>query len=307
MGVLQRLRGKPVPWWVQGFMDAGQYEAFEAALHADLRSRGWTWRQEDDGIFVDGAPGEEPTVYGLTNIAQRCAAIDRSDWPVAIKDHFDHVSGTLAGLPDDDLGWEGARPLLKLRVFTVDQAESMSMVSYPLTPVLVAALVVDYPTTVRMLVREHIADWPPVDELYAVALENLRADPAPDWQRVGIGPEAFLAMLDDSFFTAARVLLLPDGVDLGGAPDAVVAIPNRHALLVHPIRDLGVVKATQTMIAITARLFDEGPGSISRDLYWWHGGALTTIPVQVDGKSVSMFPPDAFVERMNALGEPGTG
>ena len=186
-------------------------------------------------------------------------------------------------------------------------ARAHEMVTYPLTPGVVAALAIDYPTAVQMVSPTTIVDWPPADELYAVGLANLRADPSPAWQHVGDGPEAFMALLDDSFFTAARLLLLPDGVDLGGAPDAVVAVPNRHVLLVHPIRDLGVVNAIRDMTAHTSRMFAEGPGSIASDLFWWHAGALTTLPVSFDGTSAFMVPPDAFVERMSRLDQPGTG
>jgi hypothetical protein len=305
MGFLKRIRGKTVPWWVEGFMDAGQYEAFDAALHADLRSRGWTYRQEDDGIFIDGAPGDPPTVLGLTNVAQLCASIPRSEWRAAIRDHLDAMAASRDAATEPP-AWEAVRPLLKLRVFPADQAASISMVTYPLTPDLVAALVADYPTTIQLLTPTSIAGWPPVDALYAIALENLRADATPEARGVGEGPSAFLALLDDSFFTAARVLLLPGGVDLDGAVDAVVSMPNRHALLVHPIRDAGVLEAAGAMAGLTARLFEEGPGSIARDLFWWHGGALTTLPVTLRGKTTSFEPPQAFLERINGLGR-GTG
>src|SRR3954451_4965626 len=304
MGFLRRQRARPVPWWGEGFMDAAQYEAFDAALQADLRSRQWRYRQQGDAGFVEWASGSEPTAYGLTNLAQLCAGIDRSEWPAAIKDHFDNVSaigdGSAAEPACDDV-----RSLLKLRIVPADLARAHDMVAFPLTPEIVAVLAVDYPTAVQMASPNTIAAWPPVDELHAVALENLRADPSPEWERVGDGPEAFMALFDDSFFTAARVLLLPDGVDLGGAPDAVVAMPNRHAFLVHPIRDAGVLDAAGAMIGLATRLFDEGPGSIARDLFWWHGGALTTLPVHVDGRSTSYHPPDAFLELLNALQEPG--
>jgi hypothetical protein len=306
MGFLRRQRAMAVPWWVEGFMDAAQYEAFDAALQADLRSRQWRYRQHDDAVFVEGAPGTEPTAYGLTNLAQLCAGIDRSQWPTAIKDHFDHVS-TVGDGSAVEPGWDDVRPLLKLRIVPADLARAHDMVGFPLTPEIVAVLAVDYPTAVQMLSPQTIDGWPPVDELHAIALENLRADPSPSWQRVGGGPEAFLALFDDSFFTAARVLLLPEGVDLGGAREAVVAMPNRHVLLVHPIHDVGVVNAIRDMTVHTARLFDEGPGSIASDLFWWHEGSLTTIPVKFDGTSAFMFPPDAFVERMNGLGEAPTG
>jgi hypothetical protein len=303
MGFLRRVfRAPTAPEWAS-FMTAEQYRAFEVVLAADLRARRWTWRQDGDGLFVDGAPGEGPAAYGLTNIAQLCAAIDRAAWPTAIAEHFDHlaslhVPGTDA---DDAMAWVRVRGLLKLRLFPAEAATQHEMVTYPLAPSIVASLAVDFPTTVATPGRDGIADWPPVDELYEIAIANLRAEPPPQVDVVGDPLAPIQVVLDDSFFTASRLLLLPEGVDMGGAPDAIVAIPNRHTLLVHPLRDANAVLAVNTMTQLAARMCAAGPGSIVPDVFWWHTGALTVIPSQTSRKGIDIFPPAAFVERLNGL------
>jgi hypothetical protein len=79
MAFLRRFGRKAAPDWTS-FMTGDEYAAFSDLLAADLRRRRWTWRQAEDGLFVDGAPGDAPVEYGLTNIVQPCGAIDRSTW-----------------------------------------------------------------------------------------------------------------------------------------------------------------------------------------------------------------------------------
>lgn len=303
MSFLRRFGRKAAPDWAP-FMTGEEYAAFSEVLAADLRRRGWTWRQADDGLFVDGVPGAEPAEYGLTNIAQLCAAIERSTWPTTIAEHFDHLASLrepAAADAADEMAWDRVRDLIKLRLFAADVAAQHEMVAYPLAPGLAATLAVDFPTTVATPRRDGIGEWPPVDELYAVGLANLRTEPAPRVEVVGDPLAPIAVMIDDSFFTAARLLLLPDGVDMGGAPDAIVAVPNRHTLLVHPLRDANAVRAVTMMVQFAAKMFEDGPGSIVPDVYWWHGGALTAIPTRVERKKVDIYPPEAFVERLNTL------
>ena len=51
--------------------------------------------------------------------------------------------------------------------------------TFPVAPDLVAALVLDLPTTVDTLQRDDIATWPAVDDLHRIALDNVRAEPMP--------------------------------------------------------------------------------------------------------------------------------
>jgi hypothetical protein len=307
MGFLRKVLGggAKVPGWAD-FMTRAQYETFDRALHADLQARGWTYRQDQDGIFVETSPGQPPNVFGLTNIAQRCASLDDpADVPEAVKEHFDTVAAQAAA-GDEEPSFDEVRALLRPRVFATDQDDKDRAASSSLCPELLVRVAIDYPTSVAVLYEVGKAnDWPPFDELLRIATENLLAEPAPEPQRVDAGNgAAFDGYEGDSFFVAARLVVLPH---LVGNPDlahALVAIPNRHLLLVHPIRDTTAIAALGTMVGAADGAFRAGPGSITPDVFWWHHGALTKIPAWIDRKGVNIAPPDAFTELLNSLAAP---
>ena len=77
-----------------------------------------------------------------------------------------------------------------------------------------------------------------------------------------------------------------------GERGAIVSMPIRHSVLVHPIDDSTVRPAIAGMIPITRQLFKQGPGSVSPHLYWWRDGALEWIPTFFDGtpSGVEVYP-----------------
>jgi hypothetical protein len=305
MGFLRRVFGGPkAPAWAS-FMTGVQYASFETVLHADLRARGWRFEQREDGLFVDRG-GEQPVVYGLTNIAQLCAAIEPADWATAVRDHFDHIASG-PGDRDEGMTWADVASLVKPRVYPAAFAQHMDLPPFPMCPELAAAIAIDYPTTVVTPQRDAASDWPASDEVFATALANLRREGLSGPESVDVGGASVLFFMGDSFFTAGHLLRLREFPEMAGREHALVAVPTRHALVLHPIEDLRVLKVVGPMAAIAGKACESGPGSIVPDLFWWHGGALTRIPVILHGERTNVIPPDAFVELLNSLPEaPGT-
>ena len=46
------------------------------------------------------------------------------------------------------------------------------------------------------------------------------------------------------------------------------------------------------------------PGSSSNQLYWWHEGHVTHLPVNPEGDRIAFIPPDEFVALLNTLAAP---
>ena len=306
MGFLRRLgRGpKPGPGWA-GTMDARAFGRFETVLDTEMVRRGWAYRRRDDGLYVES--GEIPDgrqVYGLSNLVQLCAQTDPADWPETIRHHFDTMR-TVQALGDDLFeSFDRVRPNLRLRVLPTDDAfvESMKLVRYRIAHNLMAVLVLDLPTTVASIPSDRTGDWPPMDELFRIALENQRAELPPRREVVDANGAELVVEMGESFFVASRLLILPEVVDLGGADGAIVAIPTRHSLLAHAIRDKSVIQALSTLAILARETAAAGPGAISSAVYWWHAGALTEIPVTVaQDNGVSITSPDEFVELLDEV------
>jgi len=298
---LRRFRRRPGPFWAP-FFSRDEHERFRAALHAEMRSRSWTFDEEEDGLVVHPPAFEQDEEFGLANLAQMCRLAGEHAWPEVIRDHFTNLlRAREEDTPELD-AWETARPLLKLRLFGPQTVLPDHVVTYPVARGLMATLALDLPTTVRILNRATTDAWPPVDELYRVALENTLEEPAPDVSvlRETEAPTTFLS--GDSMFVASHVLALPRVVDLAGASGAFVAVPNRHALIVHAIRDARAVPALYGMVAMAHDLHRDGPGSIIPTVYWWHAGAMSPIEASFDGKQVNVTPPDGLNELLDSVG-----
>jgi hypothetical protein len=297
---LRRLRGPRAPDWAS-FFSGVEYHLYLEVVTADLRDRGWTFVIEDDEVTVEPPSLPSRWEFDLGMLARRCHDATMGAWPGLVHEHVDGIIAAHAASVEVKSSWELARPLVKLRLFGPDAVLPDAVITFPIAHDLVAALALDLPTTVDTLDRDDVAAWPPADELYRIALDNIRSETAPDAQVVGAEPGRISVFAGDSFFVASRLLLLPELVDLARASGALVAVPNRHAILVHPILDLGAVQALSGLVELAASLYDDGPGSILPTVFWWHGGALTPLDARADGREVVVRPPDAFIELLDTL------
>ena len=305
MGFLRRALGggEKAPDWAS-FMKADEYQAFEAAVTADFDRRGLAVRIVDDGAFV--GEGEAERVYGLFNLAQVCHQLDRSDWPRAIREHFDNIAEAESATERlKDFAY--TRDLLKIRVYRLSDVPPEAAAHWihrSLSPELVAVLAADLPTTVSTISNDVASPWNvPIDELFSIATDHMAAEMA-SYERSSVpiaGGASLQTLSGDTFFVASQIVRF---ADFAGTPTngALVSLPNRHLLIWHPIETAAAtVQAVQSMLQVGLNAYEEGPGSLTPDLYWWHRGALTLLPASVDKKGVQFFPPDAFVELLNSL------
>lgn len=238
----------------------------------------------------------------LRNVRQVCAGHDRGLWPGIVVDH-------LAGLAQvrshprryDDL--DRLRPLLRSRLYAEAEFLLADVVARPVVPGVVEALVVAEEGTIATLSRRDAQRWgQPLDDLYTLGREQVRSEGPPHVRPVDVDGAVLDALESGSFFTTTHVFWLDDLLDLP-ADGALVALPTRHLLLAHPIRDASVLGAAEAMIVNANAFHEQGPGSLSPHLYWWRERALTLLPATVEPDRVTFRPPvefGALVRRLTA-------
>jgi hypothetical protein len=165
---------------------------------------------------------------------------------------------------------------------------------------LIETLVYDLPGSVRTVPPDHVRKWGmSPEELFRLGLANVKAEPPPAKQIFDVGKGAAIqALVGDSFFTASHALFLEEHLAPPPPFGALVAVPHRHAVLYHPIENMRVIGAVNSMIPIAFGMYQEGPGSLSPGLYWWREGSLTLLPSKVSAQSISFSPPDVFVKEV---------
>jgi hypothetical protein len=290
-------------------MTSEEATAFLEAVRRELERRGLQHELGEGHVRIER--GGEWGDFGLTNLAQVCHQLARTDWQEAIASHFDNLFAAADAEAElEQLGrdFERIRRMLKVRLYASASLGGMEPgppASWELASGLVAAFVYDLPTSVRTASVEHVKAWDKSrDELMSVAVENVRED-AVTSERLGEGDSALVACFADHFFAASHAFMLGEHIPPRANGNAVFAVPHRHALLYAPLVDMHVVQSINDLIVTAVSMFNEGPGSISPGLYWWREGSVTLLPSSFDGKKIDFVPPDDFVQVLNTLAAPG--
>jgi hypothetical protein len=301
MGLFKRRRPEP-PAWAE-FFDGEEWEAFCAAIRSDVEPRGWS--HDLEAGLVSRAPGEAGMWLG--NLAQLCHAAPRAEWPGIVRTHFERLLA--AAEPTPFSGPDEARAAIKARL-VVDSF----LADLPWTPAarrvaddLWLVLAYDLPDTVQIPVREKVLEWGAEDELFELAIEHARTGPGLELQRHGMpageegGEAPVWALIGESFFTATHALWADSFDAPASEHGTLVAVPNRHTVLAHPIRDFGAVMAITHLLTLGHRMWVEGPGSISDGVYWRRDRTLERLDARVDEERVVFTPSDELVDVLNRL------
>lgn len=221
-----------------------------------------------DGVitFADGSS------MGLHNLKLKLADADPGDWPAITRAHVESLHQ--AREFDQEAPVDPASVLVKLRL----RADLGSDPDYPAReplPGVLALLAVDTPTAVLELRGSLTPVGSDAQAAYARALANLEALPQPELITLHANDEptsAIHLLVSEDFFGAARLLVLPSvlrralGVEI--PPDGVlVAVPNRHLIVVHVPTDSQTLDALQSMTQFVLNDFQSRPGPISPDVY----------------------------------------
>jgi hypothetical protein len=198
-----------------------------------------------------------------------------------------------------------AGPGLRLQLYPAsDAGPGAEMVRWRLADGLDAVLVYELADGAPTVGPREAAAWrQPTDRLWWTGCDNVRAESNVRRGQARTEEGQELTVLEgESEYTATNVLWLDRLVSLDPARGAMVGVPNRHLVLVYPIRD----RSFLAMVEVLARTVDHfhraGPGSISPHLYWWRGGHLTHLPLRDSGGSVIFEPPDELADAVLSAG-----
>jgi hypothetical protein len=139
------------------------------------------------------------------------------------------------------------------------------------------------------------------DELWHVALDNVRAGGRPEPEPFHAEPGVVLVgFRSDSLFTTTHSFWIERTLD-AGRHGVILAVPNRHVLVAHAIRDASVVPAVDALVKVAIGFHREGPGPISPHLYWVRDGAWSRQHVQPGDRQATFTPSLPFARLVDSL------
>jgi hypothetical protein len=272
-----------------------------------------------DVVIDDGYASADGNVrYGLTNLAQTCAAAHEREWARLIADHFDRMERSTArteALHELMKDWAAVRDRLVLRMWETVDVEGMvqsggEFVSEERAPGLSAVLMVDDEEVTVNVQGEHAAAWGvPTGELIEIAMENVaRLEGEAGTEPVMLGEESEVpVMLYDGggVWSAAMALRLESLPGMSGAQGAMVSVPTRSMFFSVPINGPEFVGRIGPLIGVTQQAANDGPGEVSRRLWWVREGRWVELPYSVKGGKIEFMPPDEFNRMVEGLVDTG--
>jgi hypothetical protein len=299
----------PPPEWAS-FFTPERYAHFEREVRRYFQ-RNEIACQIHDGVVYLMAPGEtKPNrQWGLQNLAQTCNMEKTESFGRRIEEHFNAMRQGAKEQEDvkAKMGdFAAVRDLVGVRLGSPEMPREFLIWREDI-PGVISYIVLDLPSSMVTVNGDSLNTWGiSSGDLFAVALGNLRKQGCPRHEAFEIDKGIqIIAALGDSFFTASHVLLLEEYPEFVGTHGSLVSVPHRRALLCYPINDLNVVGVVHRLWSMTAGMEKQGPGSISPQIYWYFKGKFTAIPCAVEGNSLSVRPPEAFVDMLKTLPEPG--
>jgi len=103
------------------------------------------------------------------------------------------------------------------------------------------------------------------------------------------------------FFGPNIVFDLKNRKELLNDMGVLIAMPHRHAVIIYPIKTLEVVDAINSLIPIVDGMNQEGPGSLTNQLYYYKNEIFLNLPYKLSDGKVEFTPPDEFIEVLNNL------
>jgi hypothetical protein len=295
------------PAWARTLGNAG-FREFIALIHSYFAARQIPIAlQEDEGIVSpDYEVLSRSSVFGLQNIAQKCSHAGRERWSALIAEHFDclfepNMSESVLGIDMRSLSAISGR--LRSRLYPEGILKQTGALAFrPYAEGLLEVLVLDMQKSVRTVSRSETAQWPLTeDELFMLGRRNLAASAFLDETRVALPGAIFHMLSGDAFYGASHMLIFDRYITEPHPNGIVVSMPKRDVIFAHYVQNIGVLEAISGMLQITTGMYEEGPGSLSDNLYWYRNGALTRLPYQLNDGAFSFAPPEEFADLLHEL------
>lgn len=296
--------------------------ALVGLLEVELRGRGLRWRVlARDRLEVGNAAAGRPGVaVDLAPLRERMRDCAKADWPELVEQYVSELrfgpaapptSSTSPAAPTRVHGslWRQTREPLRARILPSDASLPGVLQSR------VADGLVETVMTERggrpFLGGEPVTgadarEWGVAEHVvFDAARANARAAAPLEAEGFTIDGTELIALFGASHYTATHILWLAEHLaeipGYAAANGALVVVPHRHLIAVHPIESAAVVDAAGTLLRFAARQFETCPGPISDQLYWWHEGALHRLPSDSVGETLQVFPSDRFAALLDRL------
>jgi len=295
-----------VPEWASFFTE-NEYAKFISEVEGYFKRQNFKFHREDGVIKV--LDGEfEGNSFGLQNLSQTCNHLTPKDYRNQIEGHFGGMFRSFKFMNDLEKikgDFEKIKQYLGVKIYPaefVQHQKKSTSVFRKITEQLYAVLVFDLPDTIHNVQQDEAAKWGiDHEELFRIGKKNTRHNyPNPVAKQEAQGIELF-AISTEHFFSSSIILDLETRPDLVGSKGCLLGLPTRHLTIIYPIENMEVAAAINMMIPANYNICQEGPGSMTNELIWYHDGIFEVQPYSFSEGKIEFTPTEDFVQLLNMI------
>ena len=160
----------------------------------------------------------------------------------------------------------------------------------------------ELPNQFVMIRREYIADWRVSDaDLFEIARQNLtRKLEDIHCRQLEAEGATIITMFDRDYSASMAVDFENNCSACIGSLGSVVCFPSKGSVLIHPIEEAGEFdKAYGWLVEQVNEFYDEEPGPLTRNFYWYYAGGFEKFGMEWEDKYLTYHIPEALVRLLS--------
>ncbi len=302
----QKQENPEVPEWA-AFFDCNEYNDFLKAINNYFKRKKITY-ELGDGMLTAGANPFGFNNIGLMNVAQICKQNKQRNYSKIVSDHFDSM--LRANKFETEFNkivhdFEKVKKYIGVRLYSNDYVEHIGKeltVGKDFAGDIYLMLIFDLPESITNVQPHQIEQWgKSLEELFEVGQQNIKHNYPLNISQHKFNELTIWFIEGNHFFAPNIVFDLNNYPKLLGSKGSIVGIPHRHSVIIYPIANLEVVTAINQLIPAIYGMNEEGPGSISNNLFWYNDGQFENLPYKIKDNKLQFFPSQNFAEMVKTL------
>jgi hypothetical protein len=295
-----------IPEWAS-FFDNKEYSAFIKEIETYFKNLNIQFKIGDGQIETNENEFGFSNL-GLVNVAQVCKQEDKKHYKEIITEHFNSMirankfDKEFAKIADN---FEEVKKYIGVRLYDneyVAYVGKENTIGKNFAGDIYSMIVFDFPDSVLSIKPEQMTPWnKTIDELFQIGIENIKVKYPLTITKEVFGEFSMWFIQGEHFFTPNIVFDIENRQELIGSKGSLIGLPHRHSAIIYPIENLEVVKAINGIIPTVYGMNQEGPGSLSNNLFWYKDNVFTQLPYKIEEGKLQFFPPDNFLELLNEL------
>jgi hypothetical protein len=295
-----------IPEWAS-FFDNTEYSSFIEEIDNYFKSLNIQYEIGDGLINVNENEFSFGNL-GLVNVAQVCKQEDKKYYKEIVSEHFNSMikannfSKEFAKIADN---FEEVKKYLGVRLYDNEYVAHIgkgNTIGKDFAGDIYAMIVYDFPDSVLSIKPEQTTAWnKTIDELFEIGVANIKEKCSLTITKEAFGEFSIWFVQGEHFFTPNIVFDIENRKELIGSKGSLIGLPHRHSAIIYPIENLEVVKAINGIIPIIFGMNQEGPGSLSNNLFWYKDKIFTQLPYKIEEGKLQFFPSGNFLELLNEL------